>query len=161
MNWLKFTIFLATTTILSCTKPPDYPIEPVINFKSFSKTSIKQGSLNQDSIVVTLGYTDGDGDLGSEDNNVDIHAIDMRTGLTVTSSRSIPYVPPQGAGNGISGELYLIFFTTCCIHPETNQICMPFADFPVDSLVYEIYITDRAGNESNRILTDPLFVRCE
>ncbi len=160
MNWLKFTFFLSISTILACTKPPDYPIEPVISFKSLSRTSLPQGNLNTDSLTITISYTDGDGDLGNEENQANVFRTDLRTGFSA-STFSIPFVPIQGAGNGISGEIAIKAFTACCIHPETNQICMPFDDFPVDTLQFEIYIVDRAGNKSNTIITDPIFLRCE
>lgn len=160
MNWLKFTIFASITFVLACTKPPDYPIEPVIEFKSLSKTSLPQGNLNTDSLTIIFSYTDGDGDLGNEDNQASVFLKDLRTGFE-SPTFSIPLVPEQGAGNGISGEIAIQVFTSCCIHPTTNQICMPFADYPQDTLIYEIYIADRAGNTSNVIATDPIILRCE
>ncbi len=160
MNWSKFTIFAVICTILSCTKPPDYPLEPVIAFKSLSRTSLPQGSLLQDSLLLTITFTDGDGDIGSEETQFAIFAKDLRTGFE-SISYSIPFVPEQGAGNGISGEISFPIYTSCCIHPVTNQICMPFMDFPQDTLVYEIYIIDRAENVSNVITSDPIYLRCE
>lgn len=160
MNWLKFTIFTAITTILACTKPPDYPLEPVIAFKSLSKTSLPQGNLNNDSLTIIFTYTDGDGDLGNNDNAASVFLKDLRTGFE-SPTFSIPFVPEQGAGNGISGEIAVQVFTSCCINRTTNQICMPFADYPIDTLIYEIYIVDRAGNQSNVITADPILLRCE
>ncbi len=169
MNWLKFTLFLAITSFLACTKPPDYPLEPVITFKSLSKSTLPQGNLNSDSLTIIFSYTDGDGDLGNDENQASVFLKDMRTGFE-SPSFSIPFVPEQGAGNGISGEIAIQVFTSCCIHPILNQICMPFGDadqysgnlfFPIDTLAYEIYIVDRAGNESNVIKTDPIFLQCD
>lgn len=160
MNRFKFTIFTLITFTLACTKPPEYPIEPVITFKSLSKTSLPQSNLNTDSLTIIFSYTDGDGDLGNEDNEASVFLKDLRTGFE-SPTFSIPFVPEQGAGNGISGEIAIQVFTSCCIHPTTNQICMPFADFPQDTLIYDIYIVDRAGNSSNVVRTDPIILRCE
>ena len=85
---------------------------------------------------------------------------DLRTGFE-SPTFSIPFVPEQGAGNGISGEIAIQVFTSCCIHPETQQICLPFDTYPIDTLVYEIYIVDRAGNASNVVTTDPIMLLCE
>ena len=160
MNWLKFTCFLAISTLLACTKPPNYPVQPVIEFKSLSRNSLPQGNLNTDSLTITFTYTDGDGDLGDMNNQASVYSTALRTGFEA-STFSIPFVPVQGAGNGISGEISIQAFTACCIHPERNQICMPFDDYPIDTLQFEIYIVDRAGNKSNTIVADPNFLICE
>ena len=110
---------------------------------------------------ITISFTDGDGDIGSEDNAPEVYIKDSRTGFFSPPPSSIPFVPEQGAGNGISGEIYVPIFSACCIHPVTNFICMPFDDYPVDKLVYEIYIVDRAGNQSNTVTTDTIYIRCE
>ena len=49
----------------------------------------------------------------------------------------IPYVPEQGAGNGISGDIRLLLFTTCC---NVLPPCEASTTKPIDTLVYEIFI---------------------
>ena len=77
-----------------------------------------------------------------------------------------PIIPEQGTGNGISGEMTIQIFTTCCIHPDPilalDGCDAPFEDieFQYDSLIYEVYIQDRAGNVSNTIQTEPLLIKC-
>ena len=36
----------------------------------------------------------------------------------------------------------------------------PSSEMQFDTVVYEVYITDQAGNESNVITTDPVLIRC-
>src|SRR5690606_28240519 len=105
---------LIVATIFSCVKPPDYPIEPVIEFERMSRNTMFQGNTNTDSVVVTISFTDGDGDLGSNDGTMGIFLKDTRfEGDPRTFI--IPFVPVQGVGNGISGEIEMWVQTTCCI----------------------------------------------
>ncbi len=158
--------FFIIAIIFSCTKPPDYPIEPVIEFKKLSRNSMKQGFTNNDSIVVTIGFTDGDGDLGNNDPTIDIFVKDTRVPDADPSPFKMPFVPVQGVGNGISGEISILTYTTCCIYPPGTFSPCDISEaattaFPTDTLMYEIYIMDRAGHESNRILTDPIILQCD
>lgn len=157
---------LILVIIFSCIKPPDYPIEPVIGFERLSRNSMKQGSTNNDSIVVTISFTDGDGDLGHTDSTIDIFVKDTRIPDAAPVPFKMPFVPVQGVGNGISGEISILTYTTCCIYPEGTYIPCDISEqattaYPVDTLIYEIYIMDRAGHESNRVLTDPILLQCD
>jgi len=58
--------------------------------------------------------------------------------------------------------MYIKVNTTCCIHPNQNDGCnSDFSDYPIDSLIYEVYIIDRSGNKSNVIETAPITLLCE
>ncbi|MDX2191552.1 MAG: hypothetical protein SFY32_16995 [Bacteroidota bacterium] len=48
--------------LFSCVKDPGFPLEPRISFKSIQ--FIKGSGGNQDIIRLSIGFTDGDGDLG-------------------------------------------------------------------------------------------------
>ena len=126
-----------------------------------TKDSMRQGLNQQDSIIVTFHFEDGDGDIGrmtdTDMNNV--FFIDMRTGQ-IDNSFGIPFVPPQGSSNGIEGEVHIKVYSTCCIYPVGDP-CLPSAQYPSDQLTYEIYITDRAGNSSNVIETPIIHLKCD
>ncbi len=156
-------IFIFTCS-LSCIQPPDLPDEPVITFTGVSKNTIDQGSLNQDSLVVFFNFTDGDGDIGVEPSmrrvdNFDLFVFDTRTG-NLQDRFFMPHVPPKGAGNGITGSARVVLFGTCCIYEDGTADCEANEDEPTDTIVYEIFIIDRAGNESNRIQTTPITINC-
>lgn len=162
INFLLFGFIILT--IAACVRPPDYPIEPQIKFTSLSKNTMRQGQLGtEDSLFVTFSFTDGDGDLGTADSNKDTSKIlnifltDKRDNKPAERFR-IPYIPEQGAGNGISGDIRLLLFTTCC---NVLPPCEASTTKPIDTLVYEIYIKDRAGHESNRIQTAPIYLQCK
>lgn len=145
-----------------CVRPPDFPDEPVIAFKSLSKQTMRQ-SINQfaDSSFLTFTFTDGDGDLGDEDNDsLNVYVTDGRDGVEKFKYR-IPYIEPQGTGNGIEGEIRVKLNTTCCIYPDGQVPCTKSTDFPTDTLFYEIYIKDRKGNKSNVIQTPMIVLLCQ
>lgn len=120
-----------------------------------------QGFGPEDSLVMTFSFTDGDGDLGSMDDSLDVFVTDTRLDAAPLTYK-LPFVPLQGTGNGISGDIAITLPTTCCIFPNNvPPPCNTLETFPFDTLVYEVYIKDRAGNESNRILSDGIILNCE
>lgn len=168
------TVHLAISALLlftwaSCTQPPDYPIEPVIQYERVTKNTMLQGDGTEDQTWITISFTDGDGDLGffqegSTQVETDLFIRDLRLDA-VTEKFTIPFVPELGAANGISGEINFRLFTTCCIFPEwvTGQPapCDTSPEYPMDTVQYEIYIKDRAGHESNRVVTEPIYLICQ
>ncbi|MEM8908469.1 MAG: hypothetical protein AAGD05_11530 [Bacteroidota bacterium] len=162
MNPLKYFLGLALLSFVACTQPPDYPDEPIIEYKTMTKNTMLQGSVNNDSLLMTVTFTDGDGDLGEMGDNRDpqssVYLVDTRINDTLTP-RTIPFVPEQGAGNGISGDMSFTVFTTCCIY--LGQACQVFEDQPIDTVRYLIQIKDRAGNFSNVVESEPIFLLCQ
>ncbi len=158
-NWIPIVVFsLGSIGFWHCVTPPDYPKEPKIEFISLSKSTLKQGELgNEDSLFVNFSFTDGDGDLGSQDS-FDVFFIDLRDNTEAERFR-LPKIPEKGSGNGVIGTAKLTLPTTCCrgILPP----CKPSRLKPVDTLVYEFYVRDRAGNLSNRVKTSPIFLQCQ
>jgi len=156
--------FCALTLILitACSTPPDYPLEPTIEFVSMSKMSMAQANIrsDNDSLLLTLSFTDGDGDIGSEqgDSSV-VNYIDLRQNIEQVPLR-IPFVGLQGVGQGISGEIIAILPTTTCLF-EDGRFPGTVAPGETDEVVYEMWIVDRAGNESNRIELPTITLRCE
>lgn len=154
-------LFLSLLFILSCTKPPDYPAEPVIEFNRISKNLVVADS--PDSILVTIDYTDGDGNLGFENNENNVFFKDLRDNSEFIKFR-VPFIPVQGANNGISGEISVILdfdSPICCITPQGDGNCdAPFL-ISRDTVIYEITIADRDGNLSNAVRTDPIILLCQ
>lgn len=149
-------------TIYACAKSPNFEPVPILEFRTFSKNSMNQGEFN-DSLFVELFFTDGDGDFGASttSNEANIFFKDLRTG--VTNSYKAPFIPSQGANNGIKGTIRILLRSTCCIYPPATGIfpCESVDEFPSNELTYEIYITDRGGNESNKVTTPVITLNCE
>jgi len=147
--------------LIGCASPPDYPIEPVIKYERLSSNSMSQSQLN-DIVLATVSFTDGDGDLGDDNGETTIFITDLRDDSPENSAKILPKAPEPGANNGISGEITFRLLNSCCIWPPQflQEPCTPSSAYPVDTIVYEVYIVDRAGNESNRVQLEPIFLQC-
>lgn len=165
MEVLKYSTLFSLSLLLfiTCTNPPDYPIEPVIEYIGLNKNTIHQGIAGNplDTVNVTFSFTDGDGDLGSQDS-INIFLTDSRSDFD--EFFKIPLIPNQGTGNGITGELTVrlpnqIYF--CCTFPNTTNACFRNSEFPTDTVSYTIQIRDRAGNYSNKIQTEVITLICD
>jgi hypothetical protein len=162
---LRFGIFSLLFFIAwqACVKPPDYPKEPVIEFSNISKTLMKQGKNGEDSVSITFNYTDGDGDLGYPDDSggTSIFVKDGRDNFEKYEYK-LPYVEPQGTGNGISGTITIKLPTSCCIEIRNGQsIACEGLNIALDSVTYLIRIKDRAGHFSNEISTPIIQLKCQ
>ncbi len=153
-NFVALSMLLAS--IAACVQPPDYPIEPEIEFVGVSKSEVLQ---LVDTFMITFAYTDGDGDIGpnpnAQENNVTI--TDSRTGVEETFR--VPEVPEQGAANGISGEISLLVYASCCLN--SSPICQPTPNANPEEIIYTIQMQDKAGNQSNVITTSPINLICD
>jgi len=161
---MRYYFYLFVILILGCVKPNDYSDVPSLEFKGFSKNTMNQGNFpQQDSVILNLFFTDGDGDFGtaSTDSDLNIFVKDLRTNQ-IFSQYKAPFVPLEGAGNGISGTIYIKMYTTCCIFPPESQLnpCESSLDYPTNALSFEIYIKDRAGNKSNVVKSDIITLNC-
>ncbi len=156
MKNIALLFVLMTLGTAACIQPPDYPVEPEIEFISVSKSQVMQAI---DTFRINFSYTDGDGDIGLElddpDNNVII--IDSRTGFDETFK--VPVIPQQGASNGISGEISLLVFASCCLN--SNPICLPTPNANPEQITYTVQLFDKAGNASNIIQTSPIMLICD
>lgn len=156
-------LFAVCVTALSCVRPPKYSEVPTLEFRSFSKDTMQQGVFSEDSVILVLYFTDGDGDFGTpgQGTQKNIFLKDKRTNQTFREFKA-PFVPVEGTGNGISGTISVKLFSTCCIYPEATGIfpCELSEEFPYNELTLEVFITDRAENKSNTVVTPPLRLRC-
>lgn len=165
---LKNTISILILTILvmgfySCINSPDYSNTPTLEFVSLSNLQMSQRPLNSDTTIVTIEFTDGDGDIGfsTETPGENIFVIDDRTGEFYDRFR-VPAIPEQGANNGVSGIINMVLLNTCCIFPPQDSIpaCESPVQYPDNDLTFTIYMVDRAGNKSNEVKTPAIKLKC-
>ena len=148
---------------LSCYQKPEFPDTPELRFISMDKDTLLQGFSREDSLTLWLELTDGDGDIGVENTDTVSQSIlirDLRTG-NVSEQFRIPFIPENVAANGIQAEMQLKLYTTCCLFPDNIPPCSVIAEYPRDTLIYEIVILDRAGHRSTPIQTPPIILRCQ
>lgn len=156
-----FSPLAALAWFSSCATPPDYPIEPFIEYVAVSKDTLQRNVVSPDETFVTFSFTDGDGDLGDRDTLV-LFVTDTRTGV-LSNQYKVPEVPELGASNGIKGEITFRVLSSCCNFPDDLMLDPCFDETPLyryDKIVYEIYLKDRAGHQSNTIRTDTIYLRC-
>lgn len=146
----------------ACVSDPNFAVEPELEYIGISKNQMQQNSLNTDSLFLHFSFTDGDGDIGSDPSDFaqNLVVTDNRTGKTYDSFK-LPTIPVLGASKGVTGEVTLRVFTTCCIFPDpTIPQCESPAEFPTDTLMLDIQLFDRGMNASNVITTEPIIILC-
>lgn len=155
-----FSILGAMTMMLACQSTDDYSIIPSIKYIGVTKSALIQGDLNQDSLWLTFSFQDGDGDLAYSANSIekDIFLYDKRLGLLLDSYK-IPELANTN-GNSLEGSMQILIYTTCCLFKDNIPPCSAPPQYPTDTLLFEIYIKDRAGHESNRISSQPIILYC-
>ena len=129
-NWLKILgiTFISLGIFSACLKPESYPIEPAIEFVSFTPTN--------DIAELVFSFTDGDGDIGLDINdtlspynpgslyyhNVHLFYYEMMNGNwvrgttdpnnfpladTITISYRIKDITPEGKNKALKGSIKL------------------------------------------------------
>ncbi len=145
-----------------CNNSPNFDDAPQIEFISFSKTSMSQSDLNQDSVFITLAFQDGDGDIGTGQNGITENFIitDNRTGVPYEFFK-IPDIVNMGLGNGIEGEVQMKLFTTCCVFPDGTPPCFAPPQFPTNEISFDIVMIDDSRNRSNVVTTPTIMLLCD
>ncbi|MFN8353810.1 MAG: hypothetical protein U0Y10_05180 [Spirosomataceae bacterium] len=154
-----------SVAIWGCIKEPDFSTTPYITFQSIRKIvatdAFSQGK--KDSLIVTVFFQDGDGDLGMTQtefqdaksplkgiNNYEIKAFRSKNGVFSEIVLSPPlggFFPPlrtDGKTGAIEGNLDYSFDFLQSFTPKR------------DTLRFEIRIRDRKLNYSNWVKTDPV-----
>lgn len=144
--------FLALAIIamfVSC--KDDEPIinEPISDIPSLEILSVSPQTVTEyeDSIVFTLFYQDGNGDLGhANPDSASLFLVDTR--ILTTESFFVPLLAPENADITIQGELLLTLDRTILIDPLSES----------ETVYFQIYMKDRAGNISNIALSPAITV---
>jgi len=148
-------VFLA----LSCKKPDEYPIEPIISFKSIY--SLQNASGIDQKMTVLLDFTDGDGDIGYKPvgengaifddpnsqyyNNYSATLFQFNDGAweeyttVLPLGGRLPYLTPEGKNKAMKGEIACDFD----VPPNAVQ----------DTFRLDVFIYDRALHKSNVVTT--------
>jgi len=145
LNILIGSLFLLIAT--SCNKDPEViSSTPSISFVQITPLTAKEFV---DDIVIKISYLDGDGDLG--ENNPDVNNLFVSdTRNNVTYKYRIPELTPAGSTIAIKGNFNIIINGTSLINGGNTE-----------SVTYNIYVIDRAGNKSETIITEPIQVTAQ
>lgn len=134
-------------TLVSCTKEENAPVfspVPKIEFVSMTPGNVKAW---QDSVVFTIKYEDGDGDLGENTaGSENLFLTDSRTNGSYTFR--IRELVPKGESVPIKGSLrFVLPFTFLSDEGVSSEL-----------VTFEIHVKDRAGRESNKVKSPTLRV---
>lgn len=162
---------LAIVGFSACLKGPEYAIEPQITNVTIDKTEIDNFV---ESFVVSIDFEDGDGDLGaipdpdgenpaSFDN---VFLIDNRVNIGLDSVFIRPFsvetLTPSGGNQAIDGTIRVTINEICCFNDTGSAACFPNdARVETNEVVFDVYLIDRAGNQSNIMQTPPLTIMCK
>ena len=108
---------------------------------------------NGDTCYVEFKFTDGDGDI-SNDTNSAVFARDTRfdTGFQKNLFPAITPATIEDPKNGLSGTVLFMPIPIAVLRADSLHQATG------DTLSYEIYITDRAGHQSNHITTSRVII---
>jgi hypothetical protein len=149
--------------ITSCMKEKEFPIEPVITFKSFTKVFNPPDTIPAE-LVLSITFTDGDGDIGlyDDENNppYDVnlfielykrvnnqHELIIFPDTTFNFNGRIPLLNEGEDENPIEGVIEYAFDYKLLRSFLLN-----------DTIAFDVSIQDRALNRSNMIRTPDLIV---
>lgn len=124
----------------SCSKDdgPPFSVVPEIELVGISPDTVTEF---RDVLIITIEYRDGDGDLGQEDPDVNsLFVRDAR--LENYDGFYIGPIAPIGTEVAITGQLDIEF-----------PSLFLFGDGAAENTFFYVYLVDRAGNESNEIVT--------
>lgn len=143
--------------MVSCVKPPNYPMTPVITYQSLQVNS-------DGSAVLKVNFTDGLGDIGYPSDQtgsppdffIEIQYQNASGGYTTytqpgtvynpgttdttISQYHIPDITPAGKYKELSGQISIALGSEWYLQNNINERLV-------------VWLTDRAGNSSNRIIT--------
>lgn len=136
-------LFFLSFAIVSCKKEDEIGPIPEIEFISVTPQNVQEYT---DSLVFTIKYRDGDGDLGENDPDAEnFFLADSRN--NVIYKFRIPQLAPDNSSIIIEGNLNVTLANTAIIDGSGSQ-----------TFSYSIYVKDRAGNQSNTVTTSMVTV---
>lgn len=158
---MKKTLIIALFAVLgmaSCQKKVEYPIEPQITYEGLAYVINADSTLTGE-VVLNIGYTDGDGDLGLDDTDTiypfginDPHYYNLIIDYlrwdgtqfvadTINFNARFKRLVFNDEAKAISGTI-----------SNTIMLLNPFA--PNDTVKLRAHIIDRALHESNTVETE-------
>jgi len=140
----KLTYLLFVISLIACEKEGSTYLFPEIVFESISPPFPIE---HKDSIIITIFYSDMDGDLGEN--------VPDKNNLFVTDNRNdliykyrIPELSPSGSNIAIEGYFHIKINGPGITDESSSQ-----------KVNYDIYVKDRAENKSNTITTSSITIQ--
>ena len=139
-------IILLACIFFNACKKDDATISDVPELTSVTATPSEIKEF-QDSIIFTIAYRDGNGDLGENDPDVkNLFITDNR--VNVTYQYRIDQLSPNGSDIAIERNLNVTLKGIAITDGSVQQ-----------DVSYSVYIVDRAGQKSNSLTTANLVIK--
>jgi hypothetical protein len=169
------TIFiLVLFALAACQKKVEYPIEPKITYEGLAYL-MNADSILTGEVILNIGYTDGDGDLGLDDADTlypfgpnDPHHYNLLIDYLRWDGSAFVETPLLSWNQQTQSYDTVSFnarFKRLVFNDEekaisgnieyTMTVFNPLS--PNDTVKFRVHLIDRALHESNRIETDPIW----
>lgn len=144
--WIRWSCLLVIIFVFSACSDDDGPVldvVPKIELLGISSDTIVEF---EDVLVISIQYSDGDGDIGFEDP--DINSIFVRDArLEDYDGFYIGPVAPPDQEIPVTGTLNIEF-----------PALFLFGTGATENTRFYVYLVDRAGNESNEVITQTVTI---
>ena len=151
MKWSLVSLLLCCVVFFSCEKNTVSKIPHITRLAS-GPDSMRA---TYDTAYIQFSFTDGDGDLGN-DTSSSVYIKDKRFDTAAYVRYDFPDIDPniEDPKKGLQGK-GIVFLLLAPPVPRPDTLHTHYGD----TTTYEMYITDRARNESNHIITPPIIIR--
>lgn len=139
-------LIVSLALLLSCKKEKgNDPLPPISNIPEIELSGTSSTSINQfDDITLTVKYTDGNGDLGESDANINSIFVTDNRDISIVHKFHLQPLAPIGQDVAIQGNLKIKIENVILLDQSNTS----------ENASFSVYILDRAGNKSN-IVTSP------
>lgn len=149
-----FVLLIIIVVVAGCSVNPFSKV-PLITYTGLVNNPIKY---NVDTAAITFSIQDGDADLGQDQNSGDKFDIYLKDKRFDTAQFVGYYFPLMNQlsldpDKGFKGRCIFLLIPAI-VSPRLDSFHLAVGD----TVQYELYIMDKAGNKSNTITTDPLYL---
>ena len=145
MRGLSYIATLLCCASFACTVESDDPAFAIVPAITLDAQSATEVTAFADTLRLTLSYQDGDGDLGGLDGDSRLYVHDSR--LPAPDAFDLRSFTPNGEALSIEGTLDVVLGPYFLLGNAGEEV-----------IDLELWITDRAGHESNRVFADEIRV---
>ena len=150
---LPFYLFCCILFFFSCEEEN----EPVPILRLLDVSAVEFLHQGQDSFFVKIGFKDNDGDLGNNFSD-NIFIYDGRTD-SLYASYQLPSFMQTSTGLIKEGEFRFKLYSPCCFQ-RLRPACDSISRNQVQAMTFKITMQDNAGNISQAIETDSIYLTC-
>lgn len=145
-------VYIALTILVftSCKKQKDNEPSPVVSdTPEITSLSLSSTSINQfNDLVFNINYIDGNGDLGTDDADVNSIFITDKRDNTIVHKFHLQPLAPSGQSVAIQGTLKVTLQNVILLSQANNS----------ETAQFDVKIIDRAGNNSNIVTTQNVLI---